>query len=215
MSAERHLADEELAARSQRGDRAALETLIARYRRLARARSRSYFLIGGDADDVEQEALIGLSEAARDFRPEHQVSFRSFAVLCITRQILTAIRSANSHKHEPLNHCLSIASRRDELRDTPVDELLPPSADGDPVDTLLSIERLQALQTSMVQGMSGLETDVLALYVEGKTYQQIGDALGRHVKSVDNAIQRIKSKLQPTVYGDTDELDARVLAKTA
>ena len=146
------------------------------------------------------------------------MSFRSFAVVCITRQILTAIRSANSHKHKPLNQCLSISSRWDDLRDTPVDELLPPSPDGDPADRLVSSECLQTLRSSMVASMSGLETDVLTLYVEGKTYQQIGDALGRDVKSVDNAIQRIKSKLQPTVHEACrvpDELDVRVLAKTA
>lgn len=213
-----HLADEELAARSQRGDRPALETLIARYRRLARARSRSYFLIGGDADDLEQEALIGLSEAARDFRPEHQVSFRSFAVVCITRQILTAIRSANSHRHKPLNQCRSISSPRGDLLDHAVHARLPASPDGDPADKVVSNERLQSLKNSIVEGMSGLESEVLTLYVEGKTYQQIGDALERHVKSVDNAIQRIKSKLRPAVNdasNDADEPHARPLAKTA
>jgi RNA polymerase sporulation-specific sigma factor len=189
------LADEQLAARFQRGDPRALDILIARYRRLARARSRGYFLIGGDADDLEQEALIGLSEAARDFRPEHKVSFRSFALVCLTRQILTAIRSANSRKHHPLNQCMSISSR-DNSGDAPIDYWLPANPDGDPAETLMANERLERLRTSIVRDMTSLEIDVLTLYMEGKTYKQIGDAIGRHVKAVDNAIQRIRTKLQ-------------------
>ena len=106
------LADDALAARFQAGDRAALEVLIDRYRRFARAKSRGYFLVGGDADDIEQEALIGLYKAARDFRPEHLASFRAFAELCITRQIITAIKSANRQKHQPLNQYVSISGVR-------------------------------------------------------------------------------------------------------
>ena len=180
------VADDELARRFQAGDRLALEALIARYRRFARAKSRGYFLVGGDADDIEQEALIGLYKAARDFRPEHQASFRAFAELCITRQ-----------KHQPLNQYVSISGVRggDDPGERSVEELLHSHHDGDPADNVVSSERMQSMRTSMAEMLSGLEVDVLKLYVEGKSYQEIGEQLGRHVKSIDNALQRIKRKL--------------------
>jgi len=191
------LADDELAARFQSGDRLALETLIARYRRFARAKSRGYFLVGGDADDIEQEALIGLYKAARDFRPEHQASFRAFAELCITRQIITAIKTATRQKHQPLNQYVSISGVRggDDPGERSVEELLHSHHDGDPADNVISSERMQSMRSSMAEMLSGLEVDVLKLYVEGKSYQEIGAQLGRHVKSIDNALQRIKRKL--------------------
>ena len=191
------LPDIELAARFQAGDRLALEALIDRYRRFARAKSRGYFLVGGDADDIEQEALIGLYKAARDFRPEHQASFRAFAELCITRQIITAIKTATRQKHQPLNQYVSISGVRggDEPGERSVEELLPVNQGSDPADKVVSGERMQAIRTSMTEVLSGLEVDVLKLYVEGKSYQEIGDQLGRHVKSIDNALQRIKRKL--------------------
>ncbi|HEX4819120.1 MAG TPA: RNA polymerase sporulation sigma factor SigH [Acidimicrobiales bacterium] len=191
------IADDELAARFQAGDRLALEALIARYRRFARAKSRGYFLVGGDADDIEQEALIGLYKAARDFRPEHQASFRAFAELCITRQIITAIKTATRQKHQPLNQYVSISGVRggDDPGERSVEELLHSHHDGDPADNVISSERMQAMRSSMADMLSGLEVDVLKLYVEGKSYQEIGAQLGRHVKSIDNALQRIKRKL--------------------
>ena len=191
------LADDELAARFQAGDRLALEALIARYRRFARAKSRGYFLVGGDADDIEQEALIGLYKAARDFRPEHQASFRAFAELCITRQIITAIKTATRQKHQPLNQYVSISGVRggDDPGERSVEELLHSHHDGDPADNVISSERMQVMRSSMAEMLSGLEVDVLKLYVEGKSYQEIGAQLGRHVKSIDNALQRIKRKL--------------------
>jgi RNA polymerase sporulation-specific sigma factor len=191
------LADDELAARFQSGDRLALDALIQRYRRFARAKSRGYFLVGGDADDIEQEALIGLYKAARDFRPEHQASFRAFAELCITRQIITAIKTATRQKHQPLNQYVSISGVRggDDPGERSVEELLHSHHDGDPADNVISSERMQSMRSSMAEMLSGLEVDVLKLYVEGKSYQEIGAQLGRHVKSIDNALQRIKRKL--------------------
>jgi len=206
------LADDQLAARFQAGDRNALETLIARYRRFARAKSRGYFLVGGDADDIEQEALIGLYKAARDFRPEHQASFRAFAELCITRQIITAIKTATRQKHQPLNQYVSISGARggDEPGERSVEELLHAHHDGDPADSVVSSERMATIRSSMSQMLSALEVDVLKLYVEGKSYQEIGEQLGRHVKSIDNALQRIKRKLdqhlQETASAEADEL---------
>ena len=191
------LPDHELAACFQAGDRDALEVLLDRYRRFARAKSRGYFLVGGDADDIEQEALIGLYKAARDFRPEHQASFRAFAELCITRQIITAIKTATRQKHQPLNQYVSISGVRgsDDPGERSVEELLHTHHHADPADRVVSGERMDAMRASMNEMLSGLEVDVLRLYVEGKSYQEIGEQLGRHVKSIDNALQRIKRKL--------------------
>jgi RNA polymerase sporulation-specific sigma factor len=189
--------DDELAAAAQGGNGHALEALIERYRRFARAKSRGYFLVGGDADDIEQEALIGLYKAVRDFRPEFQASFRAFAELCITRQIITAIKTATRQKHQPLNQYLSISGVRgsDDPGERSVEELLPHHHGTDPADNVVSRERLESMRASMAQMLSALEVDVLRLYVEGKSYQEIGERLGRHVKSIDNALQRIKRKL--------------------
>ena len=205
------LPDDQLAARSQEGDRRALETLIDRYRRFARAKARGYFLIGGDADDVEQEALIGLYKAARDFRSEHLASFRAFAELCITRQIITAIKTATRQKHQPLNQYVSISGVRgsDDPGERSVEDLLIRHYGPDPADRVVSDERLAALRASMQELLSSLEVDVLKLFVQGKSYQEIGDQLGRHVKSIDNALQRIKRKLDSRLAAD-DEVFATV-----
>jgi RNA polymerase sporulation-specific sigma factor len=190
--------DDDLAVKAQGGDRAAQQTLIERYRRFARAKGRGYFLVGGDSDDIEQEALIGLYKAIRDYQPDRQASFRAFAELCITRQIITAIKTATRQKHQPLNQYVSISGSRntDESNsDRVVEDLLDTSPSSDPADQVVSGERLDSLRGAMAEMLSGLEVDVLRLYVEGKSYQEIGDKLGRHVKSIDNALQRIKRKV--------------------
>jgi RNA polymerase sporulation-specific sigma factor len=191
------LDDDELAARFRGGDVDALNTLLERYRRFARAKARGYFLVGADSDDIEQEGMIGLYKAARDFRPDRQASFRAFAELCITRQVITAIKTATRQKHQPLNQYVSISSVRgsDDPGERSVEALLDDHYLPDPADEVVSNERMAAMRTSMAEMLSGLEVDVLRLYVEGKSYQQIGDQLGRHVKSIDNALQRIKRKL--------------------
>ena len=190
--------DDELAVKAQGGDRAAQQTLIERYRRFARAKGRGYFLVGGDSDDIEQEALIGLYKAIRDYMPERQASFRAFAELCITSQIITAIKTATRQKHQPLNQYVSISGSRgndDQQSDRVVEDLLDDSPSSDPADQVVSGERLDSLRGAMADMLSSLEVDVLRLYVEGKSYQEIGDVLGRHVKSIDNALQRIKRKV--------------------
>lgn len=209
------LTDVELAARFQVGDRLALEALIDRYRRFARAKSRGYFLVGGDADDIEQEALIGLYKAARDYRPEHLATFRAFAELCITRQVITAIKTATRQKHQPLNQYVSISGVRgsDDPGERSVEELLHAHHGADPAERVISGERMEAIRSSMTQMLSGLEVDVLGLYVEGKSYQEIGEQLGRHVKSIDNALQRIKRKLDQHLQREA-ETDAQVFALT-
>jgi RNA polymerase sporulation-specific sigma factor len=193
------LADDGLVALAQGGDQDAFLALIERYRRFARAKGRGYFLVGGDSDDVEQEALIGLYKAVRDYQPDRQASFRAFAELCITRQIITAIKTATRQKHQALNQYVSISGVRggDDPGERSVEELLDHHhhTHGDPADEVISGERMAAMRTSMAEMLSSLEVDVLRLYVEGKSYQEIGVQLGRHVKSIDNALQRIKRKL--------------------
>lgn len=192
------LSDDELAIQAQQGNQLAQEALIERYRRFARAKARGYFLVGGDADDIEQEALIGLYKAVRDYQAERLASFRGFAELCITRQIITAIKTATRFKHRPLNQYVSISgspSGDDEPQDRGVEDLLSDHHAADPVDQVISAERMGAMKDAMSSVLSGLEVDVFNLYVAGRSYQEIGNQLGRHVKSIDNALQRIKRKL--------------------
>jgi RNA polymerase sporulation-specific sigma factor len=199
--------DDELVARFQDGDTDALATLFDRYRRFARAKTRGYFLIGADSEDIEQEAMIGLYKAARDFRADRQASFRAFAELCITRQVITAVKTATRRKHQPLNQYISISSVRsgDDSSDRSVEDLLHDHTECDPADEVVSRERLDAMRRSMAEMLSGLEVDVLHLYVEGKSYQEIGDHLGRHAKSIDNALQRIRRKLDTHLQAQARE----------
>jgi len=201
------LADDELVARFRDGDTAALETLLERYRRFARAKARGYFLVGADSDDIEQEGMIGLYKAIRDFRAERQASFRAFAELCITRQVITAIKTATRQKHQPLNQYVSISGVRggDDPGERTVEDLLDDHNIADPADQVVSNERMDDMRRSMAEMLSGLEVDVLRLYVEGKSYQEIGEQLGRHVKSIDNALQRIKRKLETHLTEPVDE----------
>ncbi|MBI1843787.1 MAG: RNA polymerase sporulation sigma factor SigH [Actinobacteria bacterium] len=209
------LTDDELADFAQRGDSLAQETLIERYRRFARAKARGYFLVGGDADDIEQEALIGLYKAVRDYQADRLASFRGFAELCITRQIITAIKTATRFKHRPLNQYVSISGSPtgdDEQHERGVEDLLNDHHAADPVEQVISSERMGAMRDAMTAVLSGLEVDVLNLYVAGRSYQEIGDQLGRHVKSIDNALQRIKRKLDTHLTSEAQadlDLDLR------
>ena len=206
------LADVDLVARFHEGDADALGVLLERYRRFARAKARGYFLVGADSDDIEQEGMIGLFKAARDFRPDRQASFRAFAELCITRQVITAIKTATRQKHQPLNQYVSISGVRggDDPGERSVEDLLDDHYVADPAETVISNERMANMRRSMSDMLSGLEVDVLRLYVEGKSYQEIGEHLGRHVKSIDNALQRIKRKLdahlQERAASDAEQL---------
>jgi RNA polymerase sporulation-specific sigma factor len=207
------LEDEDLVARWQAGDSEALDILLQRYRRFARSKARSYFLVGADADDVEQEGLIGLYKAARDYRNDRQSSFRAFAELCVTRQVISAIKAATRQKHQPLNRYVSISGVRgsDDPSEGAVEELLDDHRASDPADEVISQEQIQAMRRSMSESLSGLEVDVLRLYVEGKSYQEISCQLGRHVKSIDNALQRIKRKLDHHMQ-DGDEAAPALVA---
>ena len=197
----------ELVALARAGDDAALAELLGRYRSFAAVKARSYFLIGADRDDVVQEGLIGLYKAVRDFDPSHDTSFRGFAELCVTRQILTAIKTATRQKHGPLNDYVSFSrtAASEDDGERVFAEVLPARAVCDPADLVISAERVRALQAHVDEVLSDLETEVLRLHVEGKSYQQIAERLQRQVKSIDNALQRIKKKLESHLRAGDDE----------
>ena len=190
------LPDEVLVRLFHEGDLESLDLLLARYRRFTRAKARGYFLAGGDTDDIEQEAMIGLFKAIRDFR-HGQSSFRAFAELCVTRQIMTAIKGACRQKHQPLNRYVSIWGLRviDDPSERLVEELFDQRV-PDPADEVVSLEGQAAMRAALATMLSGLEVDVLRLHLDGCSYQEISDRLGRHTKAVDNALQRIKRKLE-------------------
>ena len=205
------LDDVELVRRFHAGDEDALHALLLRYRRLVWGKARGYFLVGADSDDVEQEGMIGLLKAARDFQPDRFVSFRAFADVCVTRQMITAIKTATRRKHQPLNQSLPISGRRDDQEpgEQHSDTLADPHVLADPADVVIASEQLAAIQSAVRQMLSGLEVEVLRLYVDGNSYEEISRRLGRHVKSVDNALQRIKRKLEGHLQ---DSPDAPALA---
>ena len=192
------LDDHVLVQRVQGGDERCLEVLLGRYRNFARSKARSYFLAGSDKEDVVQEGMIGLYKAIRDFDVSQETPFRAFAELCISRQILTAIKTANRNKHQPLNSSISLdaPAYANEKGDKSVADNLVAPALTDPAELLISAEEIEAIRTSMRDNLTELEGDVLRLYMDGKSYEEIAGALGNHVKSIDNALQRIKRKLQ-------------------
>ncbi|MGI8774660.1 MAG: RNA polymerase sporulation sigma factor SigH [Actinomycetota bacterium] len=192
------LEDNELVTIVRSGDDRSLEVLLNRYRNFARSKARSYFLAGSDKEDVVQEGMIGLYKAIRDFDLDQDTPFRAFAELCISRQILTAIKTANRQKHQPLNSSVSLDAPvyGEDTGERTVGDNIPSSALEDPIEMVISSQQIEALRDSMRTNLTELEGDVLRLYMDGKSYEQIAGALGNHVKSIDNALQRIKRKLQ-------------------
>jgi RNA polymerase sporulation-specific sigma factor len=193
------LEDTDLVARVRDGDDRCLELLLTKYRNFARSKARSYFLAGSDKEDVVQEGMIGLFKAIRDFDLSQETPFRAFAELCISRQILTAIKTANRQKHQPLNSSISLDAPAygDDSSDRSIgDNLIASSTASDPVELVISAQEIEAIRDSMSESLTQLEGDVLRLYMDGKSYEEIAGALGNHVKSIDNALQRIKRKLQ-------------------
>jgi RNA polymerase sporulation-specific sigma factor len=190
--------DDDLVLAARSGDDGALCELLNKYRAFARVKARSYFLVGADREDIVQEGMIGLYKAIRDFNPDMQSSFRAFAELCVTRQIITAIKTATRQKHGPLNNYVSFSRpvSGDDDGERVLGDVIPTVAISDPADLVISAERIRALQAHFDEVLSDLETEVLRLYVEGKSYQEIAERLQRHVKSIDNALQRIKRKLE-------------------
>jgi RNA polymerase sporulation-specific sigma factor len=190
--------DEELVLLYQQGVSGAVESLLNKYRGFARLKARSYFLVGADKEDIIQEGMIGLYKAIRDFSADKQTSFRAFAEICITRQIITAIKTATRQKHGPLNTYVSLSkplAASDDPDRVLMDVLRTPNV-TDPADQVISNEELRSIRLAFSEILSDFEAEVLHLYVEGKSYQEIGRLLSRHVKSVDNALQRIKRKLE-------------------
>ena len=186
----------ELILKARAGDDAAVHELLDRYRVLARSKARSYFLVGSDRDDVVQEGMIGLYKAIRDFNPDKGASFRTFAELCVTRQIVTAVKGATRMKHAPLSTSVSLDKPVGGDEGDKLGDLIPALASADPATAVVSADQLRALQRHFDEVLSDLEQQVLRHHVEGKSYDQIAAMLQRHVKSVDNALQRIKKKLQ-------------------
>ena len=176
---------------------AAQEYLISKYRNFVRAKARSYFLIGADREDIIQEGMIGLYKAIRDFRSDKLASFRAFAELCITRQIITAIKTATRQKHIPLNSYISLNKPiYDEDSDRTLLDILSGSRVTDPEELIISREEFSDIEEKMGEILSDLEWKVLMAYLDGKSYQEIAVDLKRHVKSIDNALQRVKRKLE-------------------
>ena len=189
------MTDEDVVALSQSGDGQALAYLLDKYKNFVRSKARSYFLIGADHEDIVQEGMIGLYKAIRDFKSVKLTSFRAFAELCVKRQIITAIKTATRQKHFPLN---SYVSLNKPLYDEESDRTLLDVIEGrvtNPEDLYISQEDLSSIQNQIGELLSDLEQQVLSAFLDGKSYQEIAALLGRHVKSIDNALQRVKRKL--------------------
>ncbi|PWU67488.1 MULTISPECIES: RNA polymerase sporulation sigma factor SigH [Gracilibacillus] len=191
------LDDNELILLIQGGNTYALDFLIQKYKSFVRAKAKSYFLVGADHEDITQEGMIGLFKAIRDFQQDKQSSFRAFAELCITRQIITAVKTATRQKHMPLNSYISLDKPiYDEESDRTLLDVLEATIALDPQELIISREKHGDMEGKLAELLSRLERDVLLLYLEGKTYQEISAELNRHAKSIDNALQRVKRKLE-------------------
>jgi RNA polymerase sporulation-specific sigma factor len=193
----RNCDDEELICLACQGDLIAEESLINKYKKLVKIKARSYFLIGADTEDIIQEGMIGLYKAVRNYQFKKLSSFKAFAELCITRQIITAIKSATRQKHIPLNSYISLNRPiYNEDSDRTLLDIVDNMSINDPQDLFLNGEKLNHLKVRIKRILSDLERDVLESYLDAKSYQEIAADLGRHVKSIDNALQRIKRKLE-------------------
>ncbi len=198
----RDLPDEEVVQLCHEGDNLAEEYLLDKYKNFVRSKARSYFLIGADHEDIVQEGMIGLYKAIRDYRPEKLSSFRVFAELCITRQIITAIKTATRQKHIPLNSYISLNKPLyDEESDRTLMDVIMEGRVSNPEEIIINREDLVHINEKIKEVLSGLEQDVLSAYLDGKSYQEIAESLGRHVKSIDNALQRVKRKLEKYLEG--------------
>jgi RNA polymerase sporulation-specific sigma factor len=196
--ARRELEDLQLVVRARNGDGAARDALIRRYTSFVRMKASSYFLAGGDAEDLVQEGLIGLCKAVRDFRADKETSFRSFAELCVTRQIITAIKTATRYKHHALNNYVSFSQTpagQDPESDVTLGDALPGPSVDDPSICVISTEELQSLVFCLGTGLSKLEADALKLYLEGSSYEEMAADLDCDTKTIDNALQRVKRKV--------------------
>ena len=191
------LEDTYLVALAKRGSADAYERIIRRYRGFVRLKASSYFLLGGDSEDLLQEGLLGLYKAIRDYRTDRESSFRNFAELCVTRQIITAVKTASRNKHAPLNQYVSFAQSPAGASDSDatLEEVLPGPGSEDPSERVIATEELRSLVACMSSVLSELESRVLSLYLDGHSYEVIGERLECDTKTVDNALQRVKRKV--------------------
>ena len=189
--------DEEVVLEAKRGNKQAQEYLINKYENFVKAKAKSYFLIGADKEDIYQEGMIGLYKAIRDFKADKLASFKAFAELCVTRQIITAIKTATRQKHIPLNTYISLNKPvYDQESDRTLMDVISGAKITDPEELVVSKEELLDIEKEISQVLSDLEMEVLMSYIEGKSYQEIACDLDRHAKSIDNALQRVKRKLE-------------------
>ena len=199
------LTDEEIILRCHEGDDRAMDYMLTKYKNFVRSKARSYFLVGADHEDIVQEGMIGLYKAIRDFRTDKLASFHAFAELCVTRQIITAIKTATRQKHIPLNSYVSLNKPLyDDESDRTLLDTITDGVTGNPEDLMISQEELGSINERINETLSPLEMDVLMAYLDGKSYQEIAVALGRHAKSVDNALQRVKKKLSCFLDGGVE-----------
>lgn len=208
-----NMTDEEIVTEAKLNDNhIALDYLIGKYRNFVRAKARSYFLIGADREDIIQEGMIGLYKAIRDFRDDKLSSFRAFAELCVTRQIITAIKTATRQKHIPLNSYVSLNKPiYDEDSDRTLLDVLSGTKISDPEELVISHEEFMDIEKQMGDILSDLEWKVLMAYLDGKSYQEIAAELDRHVKSIDNALQRVKRKLEKYLDNRSEQINGDIL----
>jgi RNA polymerase sporulation-specific sigma factor len=190
-------ADEDLVSAAKSGDNLAMEFLLNKYKNFVRIKAKSYFLIGADREDIIQEGMIGLYKAVRDFKADKLSSFRAFAELCITRQIITAIKTATRQKHIPLNQYISLNKPiYDEDSERTLLDVMASQKTSDPEELVINQEVSEDIKERIQENLSDLESQVLLSYLEGKSYQEMARDLNRHVKSIDNALQRVKRKIE-------------------
>jgi RNA polymerase sporulation-specific sigma factor len=196
-NAQPELDDHYLVALAKEGKPDAYDAIVRRYRGFVRLKASSYFLLGGESDDLIQEGLLGLYKAVRDYRTDRESSFRNFAELCITRQIITAVKTATRNKHTPLNQYVSFSQSPAAAgdSDSTLDEILPGPTAFDPVNQVIATEELESLVSCLSSVLSDLESRVLSLYLDGYSYEVIAEKLDCDTKTVDNAVQRVKRKV--------------------
>lgn len=197
IGAYENLEDEDIVEMARMGDCHALEYLMKKYKSFVKVKARAYYLVGADKEDIVQEGMIGLYKATRDYRKDKLSSFKAFAELCITRQIITAIKTATRQKHIPLNSYVSLNKPiYDENSDRTLLDVVSESNVTDPEEMIISSEELYSMESKIIELLSDLEWKVLVAYLDGKSYQEIAKELCTHVKSIDNALQRVKRKLE-------------------
>lgn len=193
--------DEEIVLEAKNGNVRAQEYLISKYENFVKSKAKSYFLIGADKEDIYQEGMIGLYKAIRDFKPDKLTSFKAFAELCVTRQIITAIKTATRQKHIPLNTYVSLNKPiYEEESDRTLLDVLAGFRITDPEELVISQEQMEHIEGEISKVLSDLELEVLTSYLDGKSYQEIACDLDRHAKSIDNALQRVKRKLEKCLH---------------